>query len=730
MQKLSFLTIVILMTFGISFAQQKYSISGKVTQKSSGEAVFGANVYIKGTTLGGATNKDGEFYISGVRQGEAKLVVSFSGLKRVVKVIDVNSSLSPLEIQMEESKHELGEIVVTATGTPHHLKNAPIATEVIKSKQIETVHANDLQSALTKLNPSFSFQPSIMGQYLNVNGLSNNFVLILVDGKRVSGDISGNTDLNRINTTNIDHIEIVKGASSSLYGSDAMGAVINIITKKPKNKLDINSYTKFSKYGELVNSNNINIKLGRVTSTTSFTHKEQDAYQLNELDTKGKKTDKMVVYDSKDNTISQNLSWALTDRLELNANGSFYKRELDYYESSKYDFEYEDLNYGLGAKYLLNKTNYITLNAYSDRFEYSKVYQGVSSDSLVLTQRQFNNTVSASSFFKLSQNNRLIAGAEFRKNELKSGSLPKDGGDNYGVKTDEERSVWVQDEWNVLKDLTFVFGGRYTDHDAFGGKFTPKAAVMYKFNDFRARFNYANGYKTPTLKELHYYYKKRSVLSIGNSDLNPQSSNYFGLTFEYSKSFFSASITGYQNYLKDMIYKKNISDQLTTDEKAAKIKKKYVYSNVGKATTKGFDINLSAKLGMGFNLLAAYSYVDAEGRENKDDDYKKLERVSPHAATLMLSYDKQFCKKYKLNVSVDGRYEDEKHFDDGNSEDYQIWNFNTNHTLLVSKQFDMIIGAGVKNIFDYTDDSVYGSNYSTLDPGRRVYVSLKFNFKM
>ena len=134
--------------------------------------------------------------------------------------------------KQEDLSVMLNEIVVTGTGTEHYLKDAPVQTEVITHKALEQFQARSMEELLSGLSPSLTFHDGDMGSHVQLNGLNNDYILIMIDGKRMNGDVGGQNDLNILNPANIERIEIVKGAASSLYGSDAIAGVINIITKK------------------------------------------------------------------------------------------------------------------------------------------------------------------------------------------------------------------------------------------------------------------------------------------------------------------------------------------------------------------------------------------------------------------------------------------------------------------------------------------------------------------
>ena len=152
----------------------------------------------------------------------------------------------------------LQEVVVTGTGTQHLLKNAPVQTEVISRKMLDNYGGKSLEDILNGLTASFAFSEGDMGSQMQLGGLGNSYILILIDGKRIHGDVGGENDLGLIDPQNIEKIEIVKGAQSALYGSDAMAGVINIITKKHTQKgLYADNSTQYGTHNDLRQHNTL-----------------------------------------------------------------------------------------------------------------------------------------------------------------------------------------------------------------------------------------------------------------------------------------------------------------------------------------------------------------------------------------------------------------------------------------------------------------------------------------
>ncbi len=184
-----------------------------------------------------------------------------------------------MRAQVVQKTDSLQEVVVTGTGTQHLLKNAPVQTEVITGRMLRNYGGSSLQDILSGLTSSFAFNEGDMGSQMQMNGLGNSYILILIDGKRLHGDNGGENDLGLIDPHNIEKIEIVKGASSALYGSDAIAGVINIITKKRDSGLMVENATRVGSYGDLRQHNGLALSLGRLKSYTNFHVQHSDGWQ-------------------------------------------------------------------------------------------------------------------------------------------------------------------------------------------------------------------------------------------------------------------------------------------------------------------------------------------------------------------------------------------------------------------------------------------------------------------
>jgi len=733
MQFKNYILIGLFILVSQSLVAQIGTLSGAVKEKDGTNPLIGANVYFNGTNIGTATNRNGLYSFRNLKVGEYEMIVSYSGYGRRKETIKIKEGANTLDFQLKKSERELGEVVITGTGTPHHLKSAPVQTELISKKLVKAVSASGFADLMTGISPSFDFNPGNMGSFMQLNGLGNDYILVLIDGKRMYGDIGGQNDINRINPDDIEKIEVVKGASSSLYGSEAIAGVINVITKKSKQKIYAESNSRISEYGNKQYFNKVGFNLGHFSSLTTYSRKESDGWQLSkfeiddDMDNDDSSDDVLVATDAKqvnayeDYTISQRFDYAITNKLSVYAMGSKYEKDVLLPISvKKYGYYYNDYSYSTGAKYLINKRDYITIDFNSDQFKYyykyNQDYNDYTIGEKVINTDQKREDVNLKYIFSLKKAHQFTLGGEYVNESLESeGRLINPKEDAYTI------SAFAQDEMKLLKNLSLVAGVRYVKHKEFGNDFTPKLSALYKLNNFNFRGIYAKGFKAPTLKELYYHYEKRSNLYLGNSDLDAQKSDYYSFSVEYIVSKISLSLSAYQNNINDMIAYQTVETSVA--DKADGIKNTRQHYNIGEAKSTGIDFLFNYKIGEGFTVGGGYSYVDAKN----ESDNIHLEGVAENYVNFRLLYDRTW-KDYSLNFSLTGRIQDDKFYDgDPDADGYNLWKLTTSHCFS-SAGTSLEITAGLDNIFDYVDNSPYGSHYGTLNPGRTVFIGCNIKF--
>ena len=647
----------------------------------------------------------------------------------------------------------LEEVVVTGTGTEHYLKDAPVQTEVITRRALEQFQARSMEELLAGLSPSLTFHDGSMGSHIQLNGLNNDYILILIDGKRMNGDVGGQNDLNLLNPANIERIEIVKGAASSLYGSDAIAGVINIITKKHHDKTEFTSTSRVGAYGDVRESASLGLTIGKVKSMTGMNFHHTDGWrntdlQWNQQQLKPGSTMK-TVNRSTNYTLTESLDWNVNDRLSLTASGSCYERWVvrphGPWSYLPNDFYYRNYGFAAGGKYRLGGRNYLTADLSDDRYGYFYDYklQEVTDyfkDGDRITyfpgqrikqsvQRQVLGQTKG--VFYIGDRHLLNTGFEYLYNHLESPHHID--GDRASVYT---LAAYAQEEWTAADDVVLTAGARGTVHKETGFNLSPKIAVLYNKGDFRLRASYALGYKSPTVKELYYNYTATlgggSLTAYhGNKDLKAQTSQYASVGAEYAGRKFQASVTAYANFLRNMIELVEIN--LTAEEKLDEIEKSKMYLNLTQARIWGVDFTFNYQPVQTLTVSGGYSFSDPRAQyPDQGADYMKyipIDATSQHNATLNASWHHTWSR-YRLGLAVYGRYQSVRRYvEDNDADAFQTWRINTAHTLLGMKKWTLTLNVGVDNLFNYVDRTPFGRNRATTTPGRTVYASALIKFK-
>ena len=653
--------------------------------------------------------------------------------------------------------YNLNPVVVTGSGHHQRLKSTATPVRVLSSQEIREQGISTFDGALTRMMPQASMAPSSMGSFLRLNGLGNKYILILINGQKLSGDISNNVDLNRINMARVKRIEVLDGAASSLYGSDAIAGVINIITDQPtQDVLSVTSDTRVSGHGVLTESVGLDIYKNGFGSYTSFAYDRADSYRTNDLEyKKGSDTETQpsiapLFTGYRSDIFSQKFTYAPTQHLALNAGLDYSYKITDRPETrtditggTDYEMRYKGLRWNLGGIYKFNSKNSLQADFVVDRFRYGKQYDVETSAyqicDYVQSKKQHMLEGQLKAILGLTTNSTTIFGADWRKDYLTatSGNIDQHV---YSL------AAYAQHEMKFLKDFTATLGLRLTHHETFNTQVTPKATLMYAPGDFRFRATYSAGFRAPGLDELYYHYfsvnRGKAQISFGNQDLKPEKSNYFALNAEYRTQVLALSITGYINRINDMVVKQNVDvDDATrkmlmaefpemTQDQADKMVSYALYQNSDKGDVKGLQVNVSANIFKGFNLSANYVYTYA--RTKSGDEWSVLERSIRHAATVAANYH-HVWGKYGLTVNLNGRLQSKTYYT-GSYEDapgYGLWNLHTTHSFDVAKWAFVQPSIGIDNLFDKVDRRVDSSTrkYALYSPGRMLVVGLKIRFK-
>ena len=652
--------------------------------------------------------------------------------------------------------YNLNPVVVTGSGHHQRLKSTATPVHVLSSQEIREQGITTFDGALTRMMPQASMAPNSMGTFLRLNGLGNKYILILINGQKLTGDISNNVDLNRINMARVKRIEVLDGAASSLYGSDAIAGVINIITDQPTQQLvSVTSDTRVSGEGQLTESVNLDIYKNGFGSYTSFTHDRADSYQTTDLeyikgsDTETQRTIAPFYTGYRSNIVGQKFTYAPNQHLALNAGFDYSYKITDRPETREditggtdYEMRYKGLRWNIGGIYKFDNRNSLQADFTVDRFRYGKEYDVETKTyqigDYVQSKKQRSMEGELKGILGLTAHSTTIVGADWRKDYLTASS----GNIEEHVYT---LAAYAQHEMLLLKDLTATLGLRLTHHETFDNHLTPKAMLMYAPGNLRFRATYSAGFRAPGLDELYYHYfsvnRGKPQIIFGNQELSPEKSHYLSLNAEYRSEVIAVSLTGYLNRINDMVVRQNINvdeaaltmlqrefPEMTADQ-AAKQERYSLYQNSDKGDVKGVQVNVSAKVFRGFNLSANYVYTYA--RTKSGEAWTTLERSIRHAATIAANYHHTWGK-YGLNVNLNGRLQSKTYYPDyEDAPGYGVWNLHTTHSLDYLKWAYLEPSIGIDNLFNRVDRRIDSSlrKYALYSPGRMLVIGLKVKIK-
>ena len=538
------------------------------------------------------------------------------------------------------------DVVVTASRTEQLVKEAPAAVEVITREDLDKMGAENLAQALQLAIGIDVSENGMVGNSVAIRGAKSNQTLIMVDGMRIrtenTDQTANNYELQRVNMADVERIEIVRGATSSLYGADAMGGVINIITKTP----DKTSQSVFADYTTKQADAGFRVATGlRGKWASSFSYKRSD---IHHLDINGSGTQ----YGTKD-YFNVKTKYKIDDKKSLNFFLDYMNEDL-YLDSDFTSYDHDRTKFGLSydgkdkkGKYQL-RINYSIFNKDQNTRKNGTL---TGWDEMKFRTLTFDGQRS----YQLNDEHLLTIGGEIRK-EKYEGTRIGSGGDNvhtvtregisqdYSEKSTTYYAAYIQDEWQVEDNWLMIPSIRFDHNSAFGNKVTYKLGNTYKLSDnTRLKFNIGTAYRAPTEAELYMNWHhtpvstsrvNMNVYVLGNPNLKPETSyNFdFGLEAESKSGRTTGKITYFHSKFDDLINSQSTTTVIPGRPMTINVASQYV--NVDSAEIQGAEAEFKQKLGKNFTLRSTYTYTDA-----KDGYGARLEGRDRHKLSLQLNYD-------------------------------------------------------------------------------------------
>lgn len=549
--------------------------------------------------------------------------------------------------------YELEDTVVTAERMPTKKLETPANTAVITAKEIEDNHYQSVDEAIGHVNGvSIVRMAGGLRSYVRING--DERVVLLVDGQKLNDAQGGfgraSVDLNMIpSMDNIQRIEVVKGGSSALYGSDAVGGVINIITKnavKNETKVDINTGS-----------------WGSHNYTLSTQGKENDFswFVTGGLQKRGHfdykfdgNSPTMANSDYNNNSFSMKLKNRLSDSDSLAL--SYAHRSVDAGQYECYGSFSQPNYYGLRLRENFNNYN-LTWNFNEDtdvpgyvRFFYNYKWidqSGSFSNRTMGLDGQYG--------WNLNDNNTLIVGTEWHQ------SNSENAASGYYGKKLTNRSIFLQDTWKFAKKWTLVPGMRMDNHSMFGTHWSPKIAINYLADaDTQVYASWGRVFKAPTADDLYY----NNYGCVGNPNLRPETgyTATIGLNHNLNESS-SVSFSVFQSELHDAITWSSIGG--------------VAYANNSDEKRRGMELAFKQELSPMWSYDLGYSYIKREAAYNGSPMAVDTSNLQPNGYRIGVHYNSGAWKANLLGTIGSGL--DAQYYNNNSS--YNVWDFNLSYDI-------------------------------------------------
>jgi outer membrane receptor for ferrienterochelin and colicins len=579
------------------------------------------------------TGRDGRFVVSPVDAGDYRIEVVAPGFA----VASANARVpSQTELAVELLPAPVVEAVqiVSASRQQELRESLNTNVNVLSRRQIEESGAQTVAEMLREVPGVMSRRGSETAGAAGeqIQGIDSRQVLVLLDGQPIPGGRGikrGVINLDRQSLNRLEQIEVVKGASSALYGSDAIGGVINIITRDATAAFDTTGELSGGSFGEVNAVAGIGFRRDRFSGLFSAEHHQNDGFDLtpSTFDTTGAPFERVDFLARgrvrASSALSMNvLVTGYDNRTEGRSNGELGPQEDRIEEST--------LNVNLQGDWLPRASTSVQARAYVSRFDENSAATLAPPQSTVLApgaldERLVKIDASFSQF--IGANQQLQGGAEYWRDEYSGiNRLRNDAGERASIST-----AWAQHRLTFGSRVTTTLGVRTDHHSQFGNAVSPKAAVNARLGGgVSARASYGRGFRAPDIGQLYYRFLNPSNIYqvIGNLNLQPEYANSVQIGAEYAtpdrRARFGVNV--FRNDVRDLIESVNLGFAATPGQVLQILQREgldtsfrpvagrllLTYKNVNDARTQGVELDGEFAATPSLSFAGAYTYLDAK----------------------------------------------------------------------------------------------------------------------
>lgn len=664
----------------------------------------------------------------------AKVAISFIGYQTLVDTIKPGQKVT---LSLVPAVLNINEVVVTAQSLPMRADKSIYKINVINSRQIEQKAATNLADLLASESNMRVSQGGVLGTSLSMQGLTGENVKFLLDGVPIVGRLNGNIDLNQLNLFNVDHVEIIEGPMSVIYGSNAIAGVVNIITKENKNA----AVTAFANaFYESVGTYNFNTGTSLHRNRNNFyldlSRNFFDGYSQTD-------TSRSMLWKPRRQYNADAYYLYSGEKIRVKLSGQYFNELLidkgalmQPYQETAFDSYYYTTRITSKGEFTYNISKYRQISlvgAYSSFDRKRKVYYN---DLTILEKILSAGDTTAIGNYLVrvwyNRNNpeqKLNYQAGFDGNyEWNAGERIQGGSQKIG-----DYAGFISAKYDPFSKLTLQPGVRFIYNTKYKAPLVYSMNVKYTVTEHTAlRATYARGFRAPSLKELYLDFVDINHDLQGNPNLKSEYSNNLNLNFSYNRetqhAYLNTEVGLFYNQVDNMIWLFHSGSDITS----------YTYGNVAKFISKGVQANTTASFYPAISLKAGISWVGRKFPENTIGSSGDIFRYSTDLNG-MASY-----KFIKMNASVivnykyTGRFPElnpEGSFDNQYIEGYHMLDLTLMKSFMKNAFTVSIGGKNLFNVNTVKAAAVVGSAHSGTGDGnsliawgRTVFVKLAYNF--
>ena len=631
--------------------------------------------------------------------------------------LQAQQSAAPLPADTTAVEEFLDAVVVTASRTPRSLKDIPTITQVVPPQEIKLISPNSVADLLQMVLPGVQMGQHGAQDRVTVQGLSADYVLFLVDGERMTTDGNGSVDLERIDPANIQRIEIVRGAASALYGSNAIGGVINIITREARQPFEATLSSRFvNQYVQRYNGF-VGFNRGRWRSVTTGGYGRQAQY----VAFAGEENKNTLSKAFSSWNVGEKLTYALPDnRFTAQISGNYNSRLQDL--DSRVKYLYSGYTAGAKVSYEPYQSHSLLFSYNLDGYDKQDYYFTAQTDKYAPIFNYLTHTVRAQYNYEPQEEGApsFNAGYEAVHEGLKSNRFA-DMTRLYGAST---QSLYLQYSQKLCDWCSVTAGLREDIHSGYGAHLTPHLSLRLGEGDWSVRLSYSEGFRSPTLKELYMDWDHNGMFFLkGSPDLRPETSRQFTIAPEWHHGGLYVALVAYYNRINNRITQR-------WEEGGTVVR----YIN-GEMASNLWSVQPTVRYTAPFGLSLTLNYAYLHDRIYdlaKDGSKVNISTTRPHNITGVLSY-KYRHKDYSVSADFSGRWLSgftTAQYDDA-QEDYTGTTRMPGYQLFkvgVTQQWRKYISLslGCDNLFNFRPRVV--SVDAPLSPGRSFFATLVLTY--